>query len=423
MQFICDFHIHSRFARATSRQINFKNLDLWAKIKGLRILGTGDFTHPIWLKEIEENLEEAESGLFKLKNQKTKVRFILTSEISCIYQKNDGVKKVHLILFAPDIQSVKEINKEFSKFTNLKIDGRPIINLDAKEVLRIISVANPNIYVACAHIWTPWFSIFGSRSGFNSIEECFEELTPKIFALETGLSANPEMCWRVSDIDNFPLISNSDSHSLSKIGREANVFEIDEKNLSFNEIIKTIKSQDKNRFLFTIEFFPEEGKYHFDGHRQCNISLNPQESQKYGGICPICLRPLTIGVLSRVEDLADRPIGDKPEKFIPFKSLVPLEEIISESLGVRSTNSKKVSDIYNNLIKYFENEFNILLSVPIEKIENLGFKEIAQGIKNLREGNVNVIPGFDGEYGKISVFPQKNAEKIREARKIQKRLF
>jgi len=423
MQFICDFHIHSRFARATSRQINFKNLDLWAKIKGLRILGTGDFTHPIWLKEIEENLEEAEPGLFKLKNQKTKVRFILTSEISCIYQKNDGVKKVHLILFAPDIQSVKEINKEFSKFTNLKIDGRPIINLDAKEVLRIISVANPNIYVACAHIWTPWFSIFGSRSGFNSIEECFEELTPKIFALETGLSANPEMCWRVSDIDNFPLISNSDSHSLSKIGREANVFEIDEKNLSFNEIIKTIKSQDKNRFLFTIEFFPEEGKYHFDGHRQCNISLNPQESQKYGGICPICLRPLTIGVLSRVEDLADRPIGDKPEKFIPFKSLVPLEEIISESLGVRSTNSKKVSDIYNNLIKYFENEFNILLSVPIEKIENLGFKEIAQGIKNLREGNVNVIPGFDGEYGKISVFPQKNAEKIREARKIQKRLF
>lgn len=423
MQFICDFHIHSRFARATSRQINFKNLDLWAKIKGLRILGTGDFTHPIWLKEIEENLEEAESGLFKLKNQKTKVRFILTSEISCIYQKNDGVKKVHLILFAPDIQSVKEINKEFSKFTNLKIDGRPIINLDAKEVLRIISVANPNIYVACAHIWTPWFSIFGSRSGFNSIEECFEELTPKIFALETGLSANPEMCWRVSDIDNFPLISNSDSHSLSKIGREANVFEIDEKNLSFNEIIKTIKSQDKNRFLFTIEFFPEEGKYHFDGHRQCNISLNPQESQKYGGICPICLRPLTIGVLSRVEDLADRPIGDKPEKFIPFKSLVPLEEIISESLGVRSTNSKKVSDIYNNLIKYFENEFNILLSVPIEKIENLGFKEIAQGIKNLREGNVSVIPGFDGEYGKISVFPQKNAEKIREARKIQKRLF
>ncbi|MDD3735430.1 MAG: endonuclease Q family protein [Candidatus Pacebacteria bacterium] len=423
MQFICDFHIHSRFARATSRQINFKNLDLWAKIKGLRILGTGDFTHPIWLKEIEENLEEAEPGLFKLKNQKTKVRFILTSEISCIYQKNDGVKKVHLILFAPDIQSVKEINKEFSKFTNLKIDGRPIINLDAKEVLRIISVANPNIYVACAHIWTPWFSIFGSRSGFNSIEECFEELTPKIFALETGLSANPEMCWRVSDIDNFPLISNSDSHSLSKIGREANVFEIDEKNLSFNEIIKTIKSQDKNRFLFTIEFFPEEGKYHFDGHRQCNISLNPQESQKYGGICPICLRPLTIGVLSRVEDLADRPIGDKPEKFIPFKSLVPLEEIISESLGVRSTNSKKVSDIYNNLIKYFENEFNILLSVPIEKIENLGFKEIAQGIKNLREGNVSVIPGFDGEYGKISVFPQKNAEKIREARKIQKRLF
>ncbi len=423
MQFICDFHIHSRFARATSRQINFKNLDLWAKIKGLRILGTGDFTHPIWLKEIEENLEEAESGLFKLKNQKTKVRFILTSEISCIYQKNDGVKKVHLILFAPDIQSVKEINKEFSKFTNLKIDGRPIINLDAKEVLRIISVANPNIYVACAHIWTPWFSIFGSRSGFNSIEECFEELTPKIFALETGLSANPEMCWRVSDIDNFPLISNSDSHSLSKIGREANVFEIDEKNLSFNEIIKTIKSQDKNRFLFTIEFFPEEGKYHFDGHRQCNISLNPQESQKYGGICPICLRPLTIGVLSRVEDLADRPIGDKPEKFIPFKSLVPLEEIISESLGVRSTNSKKVSDIYNNLIKYFENEFSILLSVPIEKIENLGFKEIAQGIKNLREGNVSVIPGFDGEYGKISVFPQKNAEKIREARKIQKRLF
>jgi len=423
MRFICDFHIHSRFSRATSRQINFPNLDFWAKVKGIQILGTGDFTHPLWLKEIEENLQEAEPGLLKLKNQKTPVRFILTSEISCIYQKGGRVRKIHLILFTSSIQSVKEINKEFSKFTNLKIDGRPIFELDAKEVLKIASTINPPIYVACAHIWTPWFSLFGSRSGFDSIEECFEELTPQIFALETGLSADPGMCWQVSNIDNFPLISNSDSHSLSKIGREANVFEIDGKNLCFEEIIETIKSQDKNRFCWTLEFFPEEGKYHFDGHRQCHASLSPDESQRYGGICPVCSKPLTIGVLSRVRELADRSFGARPEKFIPFKSIVPLEEIISESLDVQSTNSKRVTDIYQNLIKYFGSEFNILLLTPIEKIENLGFRKIAQGIQNLRDGRVSVTAGFDGEYGTVSVLPEKEFKEGILEKKFQKRLF
>ncbi|PIS39726.1 MAG: DNA helicase UvrD [Candidatus Nealsonbacteria bacterium CG08_land_8_20_14_0_20_38_20] len=427
MKFIADFHLHSKYSRATSPKSDLENFDKWARIKGIKVLGAADFTHPEWFKELKEKLEPAETGLFKLapyrtegsgaglKNSDSEVRFILTSEISCIYSKLGKVRKIHILIFAPSFEIVEKVNAYLGCIGNLKADGRPILGLDAKELAKIVLNISQDCLIVPAHLWTPWFSLFGSKSGFDSIEECFEEYSKYIFAGETGLSSNPEMNWRLSALDKITLISNSDAHSPGKIGREANVFDTE---LSYPAIIEAIKEKDLKKFLYTIEFFPEEGKYHYDGHRLCEISLSPAESKKYNNICPNCGKPLTIGVLNRVERLADRPAfnkssAGKPEGAIPFKSLVPLEEIIAEALG-RGAGTIGVDKEYKNLIEKFGNEFKVLLDVARQDLAAVTLPEIAEGIIKVREGKVFVEPGYDGVYGKVRIFSkgeQKSASK------------
>jgi len=382
-----------------------ENLDKWAKIKGIKVVGTGDFTHPEWFKNLKEKLEPAEVELFKLKNSNSETRFILTSEISCIYSKKFKVRKIHILIFAPSFETVEKINTHLGWIGNLKADGRPILGLDAKELAKIVLDISPDCLVVPAHLMTPWFSLFGSKSGFNSLEECFEDYSKYIFTGETGLSANPRMLWRMPDSRRITLISNSDAHSPAHLGREANVFEGNE--LNYQSIINTIKYRGATpvnlRLIYTIEFFPEEGKYHYDGHRMCGISLSPAESKKYNNICPNCGRPLTIGVLNRVEQLADRPEGFKPENAIPFKSLVPLAEIIADTLG-QGVGTIGVDKEYKNLIEKFGNEFSVLIDVPRPELEVVTSPEIAEGIIRVREGKVNITPGYDGVYGKIRIF-------------------
>jgi len=404
MRLVADFHIHSKYSRATSPLMDLYNLDKWAKIKGINILGTGDFTHPEWIKEIKAQLKPAEKGLFCVKNAPANaVRFLLTSEISCIYSKSGKVRKVHMIIFAPSIEAVEKINLKLASIGNLKADGRPILGLDAKELVKIALDADEKCLIVPAHIWTPWFSVFGSKSGFDSLNECFEDYSKHIYAVETGLSSDPKMNWRLSQLDNIALISNSDAHSLPKIGREANVFDAE---LNYKSIVEAIKTKDKKKFLYTIEFFPEEGKYHYDGHRVCNLSLAPVQSKKYNNICPRCSKPLVIGVLNRVEELADRPEEIIPENAIPFKSLIPLEEIIADSLGV-SVGSKNVVKYYDKLIKNLGDEFKILLDSSEREIKENSLPEIADGIVRVRAGKVAIEPGYDGVYGKIKIFSDK----------------
>lgn len=404
MKFFADFHIHSKYSRATARDMDLESLAKWAKIKGIKVLGTGDFTHPEWLKNLKEKLEPAEPGLFKLKNSDSEIRFILTSEISCIYSKGGKTRKIHIIVFSPSFATVEKINANLGWIGNLKSDGRPILGLDAKELAKIVLNTDPNCLVIPSHCWTPWFSIFGSKSGFDSIEECFEEYSKYIYAGETGLSSDPAMNWRLSALDKIALISNSDSHSPSKIGREANVFDVE---VSYSAIAEAIKSKNPQKFLYTVEFFPEEGKYHFDGHRLCNVSLSPKESKKYNNICPNCGRPLTIGVLNRVDELADRPEGFTPQGAIPFKRLVPLPEIIAQVFGVLP-GAKRVDLEYKKLIEKFGSEFEILLNASYEDLKSAALPDIAEGIKRVREGKISVEPGYDGVYGKVKIFtPQE----------------
>lgn len=412
MQYICDFHIHSKYSRATAKDISVENLDKWAKIKGIQVLGTGDFTHPQWLKELKENLEPSETGLFKFKKSNSDVRFIFTTEISSIYSKNNRTRKIHNIIFAPNFETIEKINAHLGWIGNLKSDGRPILGLDAKELAKIVLNTSQDCLIVPAHAWTPWFSIFGSNSGFDSIKECFEEFSEYIYSVETGLSSDPAMNWRLSALDNITLISNSDAHSPAKLGREANVLDL--KKLDYNSIIKAIKEprSEDCRFLYTIEFFPEEGKYHFDGHRNCGICLSPEESKKYNNLCPQCGKPLTIGVMNRINQLADRPVGVKPAKAIPFKSLIPLEEIIADTLGV-GVGTKQVSEHYRALIGRMGSEFKVLLEARREDIMAAGLPEIAEGVIRVREGRVNIKPGYDGEFGKINLFgPEEKQENI-----------
>jgi len=408
MQFVADFHLHSKYSRATSQKMDLENLDRWAKIKGILVLGTGDFTHPLWFQELKEKLEIAEPGLFTLKKSENKTRFILTTEVSCVYFKKGKQRKIHLIIFSPSLEICEKINNYLKLYGNLAADGRPTLSLDAKELLKIILNISEDCLLVCAHAWTPWFGVFGSKSGFDSLEECFEDYTKYIYSIETGLSSDPPMNWRLSSLDRITLISCSDAHSPSKIGREANIFNCQ---LSYFEIIKAIKEKDKNKFLYTIEFFPEEGKYHYDGHRNCGISFSPKETKKYNGICPICGKPLTIGVLSRVEKLADRPEGFVPENAIPFKSLIPLEEIIADVLG-KGAGTIEVEKEYEKLIEKFENEFNVLINVQISDLEVVTLPEISEGIMRVREGKVFIEPGYDGVYGKIRIFQSGEEKRV-----------
>jgi len=387
--------------------MDLEYLDTAARTKGIKVLGTGDFTHPAWLENLKEKLEPAESGLFKLKNSNSGTRFILTAEISCIYSKGGKVRKIHTIIFSPDFPAVEKINTQLSWIGNLKSDGRPILGLDAKELAKIALDASPDCLVVPAHIYTPWFSLFGSKSGFDSIEECFEEYSKYIFAGETGLSSDPPMSWRNSDLDKIALISNSDAHSPAKLGREANVFNTD---LSYQSIVEAIKTKNPGKFLYTIEFFPEEGKYHFDGHRNCGIRFSPQETKKHNGLCPVCGKPLTVGVLNRIEELADRKEGFIPEKSLPFKSLVPLGEIIADVLNC-SVGTKAVEKEYRNLIEKFGSEFNVLLNISEKELAGATLTEISQAVIRVREEKVTKEPGYDGVYGRIKIFGRAEVKK------------
>jgi len=411
MRFIADLHIHSKYSRATSPSMSPENLWKWAQLKGITVIGTGDFTHPQWLGELNEALEPLGNGLFTLKKKlrsddvpdacRADLYFLLSAEISCIYSKNGKTRKVHSIVLSPDFDDAARINSALSKIGNLKSDGRPILGLDAKELLKIVLNESPDSLLIPAHAWTPHFSVFGAVSGFDSLEECYEELTPHIHAIETGLSSDPQMNWRISALDGITLISNSDAHSPAKTGREANIFDTE---MSYPAMINALKSG--KGFLGTIEFFPEEGKYHYDGHRACSIRLSPQETIKNKYLCPSCGKKLTVGVMHRVEKLADREIGFRPEGAPDFHSIIPLPEIISEILKVGVT-SKKVNNAYLNLLSEIGSEFNILMDTSIDDIEKAGSPILRQAVSMMREGKINIAPGYDGEFGKISIFSQK----------------
>ena len=423
MRFTADLHIHSRHSRATSKDMSLESLWKWAQLKGIAVIGTGDFTHPKWFQEIKDKLETIANNIFKLKNNyqsidipiscSAEVYFMLTAEISCIYSKNGKVRKIHSLVFVPDLATAARMNAVLSKIGNLSSDGRPILGLDAKELLKIVLDISDDALLIPAHAWTPHFSVFGANSGFDSLEECFEELTPHIFAIETGLSSDPLMNWRLSSLDRITLISNSDAHSPAKLGREANIFDTE---ISYKAMMNAIKTRDG--FEGTIEFFPEEGKYHYDGHRTCGISLSPKETVKHNYLCPVCGKRVTVGVMHRVEKLADRENGFRPSGAPPFYSLVPLPEIIAEAIKV-GVNSKAVNNEYLHIIEKLGNEFKILMDIPLNDIERASSPIIREAIARMRSGNVYISPGFDGEYGKIKIFEEVERKVI----KGQGRLF
>jgi len=419
MQVVADLHIHSKYSRATSRGMDLRGIANGAKVKGLNLVGTGDFTHPKWLEELKKHLEPYnDSGLYVYDN----VFFMLTTEISTIFEFEGKVRKVHHVLHAPSFEIVEQINEALSKYGDLSVDGRPILNVSAPELVEVLVSISKKILIVPAHAWTPWFGVLGSKSGFDSIEECFQEETRHIYAIETGLSSDPPMNWRVSSLDKFTLMSNSDSHSPHpwRLGREANVFDL--KKISYWEILDCVKKRDGKRFLFTIEVDPNYGKYHYTGHRNCNVSMHPKEAMKRGNVCPVCGKPLTVGVLQRVEELADRPEGFMPNGAIPYRHLLPLYEIISFSLGVNQLYSKKVLSVQDKLIKKFGNELNVLLNVPYGDLVEVVNEKIATAIIKVRNGEVKFIPGYDGVYGK-PVFYDKRIEKSIKPKKFQTTLF
>ena len=417
MKFITDFHVHSKYSRATSPDMSPGGLWRWSQLKGVKVIGTGDFTHPRWLAELQEKLEPAAEGLFSLKKKfrpdtvpescKTDISFILSAEISCIYRKHDKTRKVHCIVIAPTFDDAMKINKQLSLVGNLSADGRPILGLDAKDLLKIVIRESSEAMLIPAHIWTPHFSVFGAVSGFDSLEECFEELTPHIYALETGLSSDPSMNWRLSALDSLTLISNSDAHSPRKLGREANILETE---ISYASILSALKT--RKGFSGTIEFYPEEGKYHADGHRDCGVCLSPEETIRHNYLCPVCGRKVTVGVLHRVVKLADRQDGFRPEGAPSYRSIIPLEEIIAETRNV-GVNSKAVEKVYTALLEDHGNEFRILLEVPVEDIEASGFPRIAEALARMRENRIYIAAGYDGEFGKIKIFEEVKRKEVR----------
>ena len=410
MSFIADLHIHSKYSRATSKDMTPEGLWAGAQLKGVSVIGTGDFTHPAWLAELEEKLEPTGNGLFSLKKDFhaddvpptccADVHFLLSSEISCIYRKNDRTRKVHCLVFAPGMDAVKRINAALSKIGNLQADGRPILGMDAKDLLRMVLDASPQAMLVPAHAWTPHFSVFGAASGFDSLEECFDDLTPHIHAIETGLSSDPAMNWRISALDRLTLISNSDAHSPAKIGREANILDTD---ITYGAIMDALRT--RQGFSGTIEFFPEEGKYHYDGHRDCKTRLSPEESAKANDACPVCGSKVTVGVMHRVAELADRQEGCRPAGAPGYESLVPLQEIIAEALGVGAA-SKKVCAAYRGLLERLGSEFHVLREAPLPDIEAAGSPLIREAIARMRAGRVRIAPGYDGEFGTIRIFDE-----------------
>ncbi|MCJ2166083.1 MULTISPECIES: UvrD-helicase domain-containing protein [unclassified Pseudodesulfovibrio] len=422
-RFTADLHIHSRFSRATSKNLTIRALAAWGCLKGLNVLGTGDFTHPEWLAEIEEQLQDNGKGLFTLKAPRGleaeipafdgeipgRTRFMLQTEISSIYKRGGKVRKVHNLVYMPTLDAVKRFNEKLSQVGNLASDGRPILGLDSRDLIDMVLECHPQAFLVPAHIWTPWFSLFGSKSGFDSIRECFGDYADEIFAMETGLSSDPEMNWTWSELDRIKLISNSDAHSGEKLGREANLFRGE---ISYEGIYRALRGEGLgHKFLGTVEFFPEEGKYHMDGHRKCGVSMDPHETIARDGICPVCGKPVTVGVYNRILELADREEPVQPAGAPNFVSMIPLKEILSEVVGV-GPGSKKVNELYMQLLSKFGNELDILQRVPAEDL-NKFCCHLGEGLSRMRDGQVIRKAGYDGEYGVITVFSEKERAQIK----------
>lgn len=422
MKTIADLHIHSKFSRACSANLTPSNIAAWCRTKGIDLIATADFTHPGWLAELKDKLEEAEPGLYRLKKKHQAEdgsgsyrpapvpangrdpRFICSTEISCIYKKGDKTRRLHLVVLAPSLTAAGKLADRLDKDGyNLKSDGRPILGLGAKELLEICLEVDPEMMMIPAHAWTPWYSVFGSKSGFDSLEECFEDLAPEIHAIETGLSSDPPMNWRLSALDPVFLVSNSDAHGLANLGREANAFDLAEP--SYRALTDILKKHDRQSFLYTIEFYPEEGKYHADGCRPCGFSCAPEESERLGGRCPRCRKPLTLGVLGRVHALADRPTGGQPESAVPFRQIVPLEELIAETLG-KGKVSKAVQREYQSVIERLGPEFEILTDLELGQIAEHS-KPLAEAVSRMRSGEIEVKPGYDGVFGQVRVFREE----------------
>ena len=431
MTFYADLHVHSRFSRATSRNCDLEHLAIWARKKGIGVVGTGDFTHPAWRAELKEQLVPAEPGLFRLRpdleravegqlppacgGSLTAVRFMLSVEISTIYKKGDKTRKIHHLVYAPDFDSADRLVASLSKIGNLHSDGRPILGLDSRHLLEMTLESGPGSYLVPAHVWTPWFAALGSKSGFDAVDDCYGDLSPHIFAVETGLSSDPPMNWRVSSLDRFRLVSNSDAHSPEKLGREVCVFHTEMDYFALRRALET-----GGGYGGTLEFFPEEGKYHHSGHRKCGVSLTPDEVNEYGSACPVCKRPMTLGVMQRVEELARRGhsihrdedgLVRSPDGRPPFRSLVSLQQILSEAMSV-GINTKRVQGAYSSLVEQFASELNVLLDVPSGEVATAlprYGQPLAEGLEKVRIGDIHVVPGFDGQYGTVKVWPDESA--------------
>ncbi|MFN8485948.1 MAG: UvrD-helicase domain-containing protein [Caldilineaceae bacterium] len=414
---VADLHIHSHYSRATSRDLDFEHLSQWAQLKGVHLVATGDIAHPGWLQEMKLKLEPAEEGLLRLKDEYSQavqqtvpaacqapVRFMLAGEVSNIYKKNDKVRKIHHILFMPSLAAVEKLQARLEKIGNIRSDGRPILGLDSHDLLEIVLETDPQAYLIPAHIWTPWFALLGSMSGFDSVDECFDELTPYIFAVETGLSSDPPMNWSVSALDRYTLISNSDAHSPQKLAREATVFDTE---LSYPAIFAALKNQ-RDR-VSTLEFFPEEGKYHYDGHRKCEIRWDPEATKAHKGLCPVCGKPVTVGVMNRVAMLADRKIGETPVNAQAYANLIPLPEILAEVYGV-GAGSKQVQQNYEALLSKLGSELAILQDIPLPELQKVNNPLLAEGIRRMRTGELTIAAGYDGEYGVVKLFEANERE-------------
>jgi uncharacterized protein (TIGR00375 family) len=397
MQIISDLHIHSRFSRGCSKDLGIDSLEKYSEIKGLDLLGTGDFTHPEWIKELKKKLTEDNNGILKTKNG---FPFVLQTEISLIYSQGGKGRRIHNVVLAPSFDVVEQITEYLLKKGRVDYDGRPIFKIPCDEFVYELRKISDKVEVIPAHIWTPWFSLFGSNSGFDSVQECFGDQTKNIHAMETGLSSDPEMNWRLSQLDPFVMVSFSDTHSYWpwRIGREATIFEL--KELTYDNIIKAIRT--RQGLKETIEVDPAYGKYHEDGHRNCNVCMSPKDAIKNSNICPVCKRPLTIGVHHRIEELADRPEGFKPKNAIPFKTLIPLSEILSSLLGKGVATNTVWKEFYK-LLKLGKSEMDILLNVPEEKLKQAADEKIAEAIIKNREGKIDIKPGYDGQYGKAII--------------------
>jgi len=423
MQQVLDLHIHSRYSRACSKDLTLENLDKTCRIKGVDIIATGDFTYPQWFEDIKNKLTQ-ESGLYQLKNSDGKVKFILSTELALIYKQGEKTRRIHLVVLAPNIAAVEKLNKYLDAHYNIRSDGRPILGMSAIELCKILFDIDEKFMVIPAHIWTPWFAVFGSKSGFDSMVECFGEFTKYIYAYETGLSSDPAMNWRLSALDNLTLLSNSDAHSLPNIAREANVFEMNE--VSYDAVYDIIKTNSPRQraqgteskygeLLYTIEFYPEEGMYHYDGHRACGIRFTPAETKKHKGICPKCKKQLTIGVDYRVSELADRETGFRPAGAPDYKKLVELDKIIAESLDIKSRASRQVQIEFHNILKKTKtNELNILIDYDLATLAQVTLPEIVEGIRRVRAGEMLVEPGFDGQYGMVKIFSEAEKAKTKQ---------